>query len=393
MALVNTSLSCAGPLNLSQVSDLNCTVTELPSLDCGSSTLSAGSATFLLIALALGCLTQPNGSLILPGCDRIWRLHPLFSIAEAAVIAMRLVSSRLHGTPLRIKAHALLAERLGNVWNRNLWQKQQALQAAPTREELAELLDAVEDMERGSTLRPAVILPMVLQFGKLCFIRGTSLTTALGMLYFFSWLLVETLLLMVHGPKLYKGERRVATRELLRSVCRANVVSNRSRGAMPLARPTVAEEAEALMAEFVEPDFERPVVRVTYRSFGKPRLEGGGTLFYQWYLGVMIWVGDAYIGNILYFQKISFTADISLWIIFPILILGGFGLGMAIELGIASVLRAVWVWWDEKNTNVTQSQLSMSWIAFRTMLIWLAFYILWYEDAGTFKPAWLDWLG
>jgi hypothetical protein len=151
------------------------TNSTLPCPTCSTEqpqTLSAGSAAFIVIALILGCMTQPPGSLISSNCNRFWRISPLHAFGEGENILIRLsgpvynylatvyrrllpVGHMLHlglhehqGTyTVRIAAHALLAERLGNSRQYNLWQRQQGKVAAPTVEDMVALLDEVEKME------------------------------------------------------------------------------------------------------------------------------------------------------------------------------------------------------------------------------------------------------
>ncbi len=62
------------------------------------------------------------------------------------------------------------------------------------------LLDEVRKMERGSTLQPIAIIHLVLQFFNAVFIRGDYFRLP-SLIYFISWLSVESLLLLVHGDK------------------------------------------------------------------------------------------------------------------------------------------------------------------------------------------------
>lgn len=203
--------------------------------------LSQGSAAFIVIALLFGCMTQLPGSLITGEANRFWRVSPLLCIGETLAIFVRVIGPVFNslGTRVRrllpessawhldrmerqgmcsikVKAYVLLAERLGNSRKYNYWLKQQWKQAAPTIEDIASLLEEVSNLERGSTLRPVVIVPMVLQFLKTIFIEGDWMQIKmLPYIYFWSWFSVEFLLLMVHGENLNEKDMLEAERLLL----------------------------------------------------------------------------------------------------------------------------------------------------------------------------------
>lgn len=200
-------------ISLSGIADdtsytLNITAPQ-PEIDAPSSSseLSSGAAAFILIALALACVAQPSGSLVLGGVDRFWRLHPFFSFGEATVVYFRCFHLLIiRRWPPRTIGYILLAERFGNSARYNLWWRMQEAVAAPTKDELEHVLRAVDDMERSVTFRAVVYVPVLLQFAKLLVIRGHIFLTVIGMMYFLSWLAIEILLLFVSGTTLDDDE-------------------------------------------------------------------------------------------------------------------------------------------------------------------------------------------
>ncbi|KAK0726159.1 hypothetical protein B0H67DRAFT_608134 [Lasiosphaeris hirsuta] len=251
----------------------NCTL-HLPDQDGNSSsdgTLSAGSAAFISIALIFGCMTQLPGSLVTGEANRFWRISPFLCVAETLVIMVRTIKPlfnsictqiRRHLVPerfaglhldkserqgrvsLKVQSYALLAERLGNSRKYNYWLRQQWKESAPTVEQIVELLDEVSNLERGSTLRPIVIIPMVLQFAKILIIDANWVTVKLiPWIYFWSWFSVEGLLLMVHGDKLGEMDMMEAERILLLSAAPTEISQPARRSSsrrMPTEPPSVS---------------------------------------------------------------------------------------------------------------------------------------------------------
>ncbi|KAG7283929.1 hypothetical protein NEMBOFW57_010287 [Staphylotrichum longicolle] len=244
----------------------------------GDNTLSAGSAAFITIALIFGCMTQLPGSLVTGEGNRFWRISPFLCIAETATIFVRVVTPvvnalctlvRRHLVPerfaalhldaserqgrvsVKVAAFALLAERLGNSRRYNYWLRQQWKDAAPTVEQIVALLDEVSRLERGTTLRPIVIIPMVLQFAKLMIVDGDWIgVKLLPWVYFWSWFSVEFLLLMVHGDGLSEMEMLEAEKILLLSVAPTEVVTPKGRGA---GRRTATPAVETTPSSSAEP--------------------------------------------------------------------------------------------------------------------------------------------
>jgi hypothetical protein len=195
-----------------------------------SSSLSAGNAAFILVALFLGCLSQPSGFLLYPGCSRLWRLSPFFSAIESMLICTHLITALVHRKSVRVKALALLARRLGASREYQIQYKTQRGIPAPTIKQMKALLHEAQNLERGLTLRLAIALPMTLQFLKIGFIRGIPLTTTIGIMYFSNWLAVETLILMVDGKVFSEDEQEEALEELIKSIPPTRVVSDEPSG-------------------------------------------------------------------------------------------------------------------------------------------------------------------
>src|SRR6266536_5215738 len=53
-----------------------------PDPDCPASSWPAGSAFFTLATLAIACIAHPSGSFVLNRSRRLWRLVPIFVVAE-----------------------------------------------------------------------------------------------------------------------------------------------------------------------------------------------------------------------------------------------------------------------------------------------------------------------
>ncbi len=428
----------------------NCTF-HLPDQDGSSSdnTLSAGSAAFITIALIFGCMTQLPGSLVTGEGNRFWRISPFLCIAETCTIFLRVVAPvintlctlvRRHLVPerfaawhldaperqgrvsVKVAAYALLAERLGNSRKYNYWLRQQWKDAAPTVEQIVALLDEVSTLERGTTLRPIVIIPMVLQFAKLMILDGDWITVKLlPWVYFWSWFSVEFLLLMVHGDKLSEMDMLEAEKILLLSVAPTEVVTPKKRGAA--RRATTPTTAETPSTESAEPpssstDLERqdqetdvaaqthallaravgsdnvPRNRITFRR-GRVKLSTmtgtASNSFWQTLIGTMAIFFEAMYTVI--FVVIASSEHIPTWLLvilflFVVLMFPLMFFDTIMGAAIAGVAEC---WMGRRWEHDTSG--TRDWTAFRTMVCILVYYAVLYDDAGTSKPAWLDWLG
>ncbi len=421
-----------------------------PSPDDATNTLSAGSAAFITIALIFGCMTQLPGSLVTGEANRFWRISPFLCIAETCTIFVRVVApvfnalctlARRHLVPerfsaswhldagerqgrvsVKVAAYALLAERLGNSRKYNYWLRQQWKDAAPTVEQIVALLDEVSTLERGTTLRPIVIIPMVLQFAKLMILEGDWIAVKLlPWFYFWSWFSVEFLLLMVHGDGLSEMDMLEAEKILLLSVAPTEVVTPKKKKAAarratappvetPPAEsaeppssstdlerqdqePDVAAQTHALLARAVGPD-NVPRNRITFRR-GRVKLSTmtgtASNSFWQTLIGTMAIFFEAL--YTVMFVIIAGSEHIPTWLLvilflFAILIFPLMLLDTLMGAAIAGVAEC---WMGRRWEHDTSG--TRDWTAFRTMVCILVYYTVLYDDSGTSKPAWLDWLG
>lgn len=85
---------------------------------CTNNNWAPSSAFYFLLALALGCLSHPRGSVIFTRSSRVWRLSPLFLLIENVQILIHIFQcARSQGwRALRVYAYAILALREGNAW-------------------------------------------------------------------------------------------------------------------------------------------------------------------------------------------------------------------------------------------------------------------------------------
>jgi hypothetical protein len=93
----------------------NSTITWAPPT-CTPEHWSNGSALAILIALAVGCLAHPRGSLTFNKSGRIWRLSPHLGFVEALNLASKLLVAFRRGYSLHVACVTLLAIRYGNSW-------------------------------------------------------------------------------------------------------------------------------------------------------------------------------------------------------------------------------------------------------------------------------------
>jgi len=147
---------------------------SLPNETClqtTQNTLPSGSAAFIIIALILGPLSQPSGSIsvLYPHkILRIWRLSPLVCALEGLLILLSLAHAPFTKTSQLERAFTILSLR--------------TIASSHTEKPLVEYLE-----------RPKLelILPMMLQIVKVAFISGSRLTTVLAYCYWVGWVLVQ----------------------------------------------------------------------------------------------------------------------------------------------------------------------------------------------------------
>lgn len=100
---------------------------------CTPENWSNESALAVLVALAIGCLAHPRGSLTFNKSGRIWRLSPHLGLVEALNLIFKLLIGLVRCSSLRVACVTLLAIRYGNSWTwpeytacQEAWEKQQA---------------------------------------------------------------------------------------------------------------------------------------------------------------------------------------------------------------------------------------------------------------------------
>ncbi|KAK0642944.1 hypothetical protein B0T16DRAFT_414984 [Cercophora newfieldiana] len=425
----------------------NCTF-HLPEQDgTAENTLSSGSAAFITIALIFGCMSQLPGSLVTGEGNRFWRISPFLSLTEAIIILVRIAvplynrlctlvrryiipdgstlhldaSERQGRVSLKVMAYALLAERLGNSRKYNYWLRQQWKESAPTLEQIVSLLDAVSSLERGTTLRPIVIVPMVLQLAKLSIIEASwTSVKLLPLMYFWSWLSVEFLLLMVHGDKLSEMDMLEAERILLLSVAPTEITTPSERGAArpeassiqppegsaessePCESPDlvrhwqseVAIQTRALLSQTVGPE-NVPQNRVTFRGsrVKLSRMQGDASnLFWQYLAGIMALFLESLYTVIFIWIAAEDHIPTWLFITFYFCLVLVIPLMLVVDYYMASLIVGIverWLGrpWEDESSGMRD------WTALRTMVCILVYYSVLYDESGTRKPSWLDWLG
>jgi hypothetical protein len=142
-----------------------------PSNSNSCNTLSGSSAAFILIALALGTLAQPSGSLAIPprvGHRRIWRLSPFPCGLDGLTILFFLMQAPFVHISHRTRTFTIMSKR-----------------TTTTHDDTRSLVEYAE--------RPKLelIAPMMLQLGKVIFIRGSWFTTTKAILYWLDWATVQ----------------------------------------------------------------------------------------------------------------------------------------------------------------------------------------------------------
>jgi hypothetical protein len=291
-------------------------------------TLSAGSASFILAALALGTLAQPQGSLVVSprvGKWRIWRLSPILCGLEGLTLLFFLVQAPFVRISQRQRAFTLMAKR--------------------TTATHSETRSLVEYLGRPKL---ELILPIMLQIWKVLFIRGSILTTSIAVLYWIDWAVVQYCHCLVYFSPF--------TKEI--SKCKHTTQHNdadticdrdwRSRGK--------AEDHIELNARFWDILIERQQLLeiMTIASLETFLLKRSQVFsFYS----ISLWL-------IVYIVTAS-------WIIAPAVS------ALGLRRGSENFARA----------------LSAGYPSLFAFGIILAHYIFVYEEAGTYKPAWLDWFG
>ncbi|MCJ1482875.1 hypothetical protein MMC06_003041 [Schaereria dolodes] len=165
------------------------------------SVLSGGSAAFILIALILGLLAQSRGSLVVEvrtATDNLWRISPLLCGFESLIMLFHLLMAPILSISQRQMSTAILKQRRATV----------TIQASETHglilgsadEGGGEDGDQESNRDDFSIERPKleIIIPIMLQFCKIVFIRGVPWTTAFAILLWSNWAVVEYMRCLVY---------------------------------------------------------------------------------------------------------------------------------------------------------------------------------------------------
>jgi len=295
-------------------------------------TLSAGSAAFILAALALGAVAQPPGSLVVPphvGHWRIWRLSPLFCGLEGLTILFFLVQAPFIHVTQRKRAFTIMAKR-----------------TTTTHKDTRPLVEILG--------RPKLelVLPMMLQIWKVVFIRGSKITIVMALLYWIDWAAVQYCHCWVYFKPITKGK----------SKCGHTV----QRGS----------EGDGICKR--EWDY---------------RGEAGD------YVEVFAWLWDTKNTFMLWSEAFLIS---SLTIILLRLVPGSettFTIVASITswystgAGFLILSRALFSKLFQHRSVEIKAALFAAYRTLSTFVLILVYYKFYYNEAGTYKPAWLDWFG
>jgi hypothetical protein len=291
-------------------------------------TLSGGSAAFIIIALVLGTLAQPPGSLLIStassstGYWRIWRLSSFFCGLEGLTIFLAIVHAPCVGVSQRKRAFTIMAQRTTAAHD--------------------ETRPLVEYLERPKL---ELILPMMLQIWKVIFIRGSGLTTVLAALYWLDWAVVQ----YCH--------------------CWVCVAPLTEEG--PICRHTATTEGM-----ICQPDWGCK--------------EEIGDNFHEF---IESWTSDSLVFILLIFSPFSvllcgsFFIEVSEFGKWSVLVVGSFIVTWVGSSAIGRPLKFLGL-----SGDFTKALHKARFALFEFGVI-LAYYKLFYKEAGTYKPAWLDWFG
>lgn len=326
--------------NMSTMNNTNCTIPDIASQP---PTLSGGSAAFILIALMLGCLSQPAGSLVVSsqfGASRIWRFSPLLAGLEGLVILICLLQARYNKVTQKERAFTVLAKR-----------------TTSTHEETKPL---VEFLDRPKL---EMIIPMMLQIFKVVFITGAPLTTAMAVMYWLDWATIQYCQCWVWwSPAASEKPRCRHTHSVYEgAVCKLDW---RGRNRSEDSIKTVCRAAKWI-----------GIILLFLSNVGI-----AGSWFKNVYL-YMFHLSDPWP----WYKKVPLS------ILLPALSFALFWGGLfwisaaLIYISIAGGSRP-----DDEDVD---SGLVKLWVAIITFVELGIYYNFEYDDTGTYKPAWLDWLG
>ena len=301
-----------------------------------SNTLCGGSAAFLIIALILGNLAQPSGSLVVApnfGSWRVWRLVPLFYGLEG------LITAPFQYVSQRERAFTILAQRTTTSHNE--------------KRPLATYLD-----------RPKLelVLPMMLQIWKVVFIRDSKITTVLAIMYWIDWAAVQ--------------------------YCHCWVWFRPFMEETPVCRHgDGAEDFNVCEIDWVGPTIRNDNIG-GYVKISKPLTRISAYCFVSFHVGWSVcklfmflawlrqdahwsWNALAPTGTILYVLYLCLVILVALGVVMS-----------SLNISDGYILK-----------SVRQRLVLKSFLASFNLAAILVYYKFFYKETRTYKPAWLDWFG
>ena len=191
---------------------------------------SAGSAFFTVTATCFGFYAQPHGSLLFSKSGRVWRLSPLYALADTINIVWvwiytlgrlyqldrRWPSFRAIAVSIPVMRNASDKDALKDTAGVKKYRAPKArrnVTVSPTNQDgisIPQLFEEVSDFESGPSFRLFVRGPMLLQLLKLLVVCGSLLPRSLGFIFFVSWLINDLHLIVASLDPLSSMERSQA---------------------------------------------------------------------------------------------------------------------------------------------------------------------------------------
>lgn len=290
-------------------------------------TLSGGSAAFILVALMLGCLSQPAGSLIVYtqfGAWRLWRLSPLLAGLEGITVILCLIQAPFSKISQRERAFTILAKR-----------------TTSTHDEARSLVEVLG--------RPKLelIVPMMLQIVKLMFITGSKITITLAVMFWLDWVVIQYCHCWVwfspNSESRPRCKHNTHDRARAGSVCKPDWVGS-----------TALDDNVDWSKRMAKP----------LGSFVLLITHGGMSCW-----GLQVVWSEAYV-------RLPSILDMMLFFFL---------------IGLATFVAMV-LFTDSQEQGSIHAAVRI-WAVMITFMGLAIYYRFWYDEQGTYKPPWLDWLG
>lgn len=156
---------------------------QVPSTAVNSSSdaqhVPVASAFATLLGLALACVVQPYGSLLLAaGGGHFWRLSPIAGLLEALYICIGLIKGACIGLSFRQTCLAILSARTESEAERRCAHERPG------------------SLGRARIGTIISVVPVLFLFLRVCATRGNVASVVIGVAYFISWLSVSLLVLV-----------------------------------------------------------------------------------------------------------------------------------------------------------------------------------------------------